>query len=452
MRGPISGWRGHVVASIIAITFTIAVVGFLYVRSGGVSATEPDYRIRAVVPTTSALGVRSRVTMAGIEVGRVRSVERRGAGAVVELSVDDDHAPVPVDTRARLRLRTLVGEKYVELIPGRSSRTLPDEGTLPLEQADEYVEVDEILSELRGTTRDRAREALQSLGVAVGARGEDLNELLEGASGMVTVGEPVVKDLAAQRRHITRLVANLGDLGGQVGDRGVALETLAEQMEATFTALGRRDDALRSVVEQLPGTLDRVRTTSTTLRRASTVGTPVLGRLATAVNGLSGTPALLRPAAVEGRKAVVALGAAAPGLERVLGSVQKLSGPATGTLAKLRTVFCELNPLVRYVSRYDRELVSVISGLGSAVNTYDANGHIARLGAGVGTNSLIGGVPPEVTRAKQTLLDAGIVQKINLLGYNPYPEPGQVNENKVGRGSTGPADAENKYRRVEADC
>jgi hypothetical protein len=121
-------------------------------------------------------------------------------------------------------------------------------------------------------------------------------------------------------------------------------------------------------------------------------------------------------------------------------------------LPKLRRTLCELNPLIRKVAPYDRELVSMISGLGSAVNAYDANGHIARLGAGVGTNSLIGVDASALSKPAQTLVDAGILQEFKLLGYNPYPEPGHVNENRVGRHSTGPADAENRYTRVEADC
>lgn len=93
----------------------------------------------------------------------------------------------------------------------------------------------------------------------------------------------------------------------------------------------------------------------------------------------------------------------------------------------------------------------MFSGLGSAVNPYDATGHYARLLLGVGTDSLIG-LPPAVLKAEQNLFSVGALQKIRLLGYNPYPAPGQSNGTAIGRNSLGQADAQNTFQRVDADC
>lgn len=451
MRGPIRGWRAHKLAVAAAALFAVPFVLYLLNASGGLGALDDEYEVRALLPYSSGLAAQSRVTMAGVDVGEVQKVQREGSAIVVKLAIDDDHAPIPQDTSARLRLRTLIGEKSIELTPGRSPRTLPDGGALPMSQ-DEFVEVDEILSELRGQNRERAQQTLRALGVAVGAKGPELNRVLENTSGMISTGAPVVRTLAREHRHITRLVANLGDLAGQVADRGDAMRTLSAGARTTFGAIARRDAALGSTLERLPATLDQVRRTARALRSATVAATPVVDRLGSAVDGLRPTVSLLGPAARDGRLTLLEAGRAAKPLTRTLTSLERFSRPGARTLPKIRSALCELNPLIRYISPYHRELAAVIVGLGSAVNAYDANGHISRLYIGAGTNSLLGAIPPEVAQAQSTLLDMGVLRKVSLLGYNPYPEPGKINANEVGRRSVGPADAENKYPRITADC
>lgn len=451
MRGPILGWRAHVLATIAALAFAIPFVIYLLHGSGGLPSLTDHYKVRAVLPSASGLAAQSRVTMAGVEIGEVEKIERQGSGAVVEMTLDDEHAPIPKDSTAAIRLRTLIGEKSIELTPGRSRAMLDDGGVLPMGQ-DEFVEVDEILSELRGRSRQRARQTLRALGTAVRAKGAELNRALENTSEMITTGTPVVRTLAGEHRHITRLVANLGDLAAQIGERGTAVRTLSRDATTTFSAIARRDQALRGTLERLPATLLQVRRSAHTLRTTTAVASPVVDRLGTAVEGLQPTVALLGPAAREGRAAILEAGRAARPLTTTLASLERFARPAARTLPKIGGLLCELNPLVRYVAPYHRELASVIQGLGSAVNAYDANGHIARLYIGAGTNSFIGAVPPKVAEAQSTLLNMGILRKVSLLGYNPYPSPGKVNENRVGRGSVGPADAENSYTRVKPDC
>ncbi|HEX6390543.1 MAG TPA: MlaD family protein [Solirubrobacteraceae bacterium] len=451
MRGPISGWRAHVAWSALAIAFATAFALFLFRGAGTLPEVGDEYRVRAVLPAAGGLAARSRVTIAGVDVGDVERVERRGAGVVVELSLDDDHAPVARDSRVVLRQRTLLGEKYLQIVPGRARARVPDGGLLGVEQANEFVEVDDVLSQLRGRTRRNAQQAIRSLGLAVGDRGRELNRVVDGTSAMITTGAPVVASLARERRHITRLVANLGDLATEIGDRGLALRTLGAQATAAFGAVAGQDRALRATLEQLPSTLNQVRATSGVLRTTTRTATPVVGRLATAVDGLRPVVRRLEPAARDTGRVLDALGAAAPGLTRTVGALRRVSPPAVRAFPQLRKVLCQLNPLLRYVAPYDRELAAVITGLGSAVNSYDANGHLARLFIGAGPSSLLA-LPPAVAKAQNELLQTGVLQKIHLLGYNPYPAPGKANDDSVGRNSIGPADAENRYVRVQADC
>ncbi len=73
-----------------------------------------------------------------------------------ELEIDARYAPIPKDTRAILRQKTLLGETYVELSPGHAvlGPRAEDGGTLPPGQVAETVELDEILRTFDPATRD----------------------------------------------------------------------------------------------------------------------------------------------------------------------------------------------------------------------------------------------------------------------------------------------------------
>jgi virulence factor Mce-like protein len=437
--------------ALLAVAFAVGFALFLFRGAGSLPSVGGDYHVRAVLPAAGGLAPRSRVTMAGVDIGDVDHVQRRGTGVLVDLSIDDDHAPLAADSRVVLRQRTLLGEKYLQVVPGHQRATAPDGGLLAVDQKNEFVEVDEVLSQLRGQTRHNAQRAIRGLGLAVGDRGPELNRLIDGTSALITTGTPLVRSLARERQHITSLVANLGELATEIGDRGTALRTLGAQATAAFGAVAQRDRALRATLEQLPPTLNQLRATSGVLRHTMRTATPVVSRLATAVNGLRPVVRRLTPAARDGRRVVTELGAASPGVTRTLAALERLSPPARKSLAPLQRMFCQLNPLLRYVTPYHRELASVITGLGSAVNSYDANGHLARLFIGAGPSSLLA-LPPSVAKAQSELLRTGVLSQLHLLGYNPYPAPGKANDVTVGRNSIGPSDAENHYVRVQADC
>jgi phospholipid/cholesterol/gamma-HCH transport system substrate-binding protein len=451
MRGPIPNFRGHVVTALLGVMFTVVFGGTL-LHLSGLLRSDDDYRITALLPSSSALAAQSRVTMAGVPVGRVIKVTQHNGAAAAELAIDHDHGPIPIDSRIDVRLRTLIGEKSLDVVPGSSTRMLADHGVLPLSQGNELVELDQILSELRGATRTRAQQTLQRLGGALDGHGGDLHQIVDDGTTMITRGAPFVRVLAADHRAVTRLVSNLGQVAERIGERGASIDQLASSATTTFRAVAARDDALQRTIHELPAVLEQVRTTAGVLQTTDRVASPVLRRASTAVAALSPTLDLLRPAANQGNALVAELGRSTPPLKRVLTAVRRASNPVAGTFPQLGKTLCQLNPLARYVAPYGKELSAVIQGLGSAVNTYDANGHLARLYIGVGDASVMGLQSPEVAHAINQLTNVGILHKVRLLGYNPYPAPAQANDTDVGRNSAGPFDAENRYPRVQADC
>lgn len=455
MRGPILGFRGHVATALLAAAIAVAFLLFFVGVGGGLPSTSKPYELRALVPTASSLTSGSRVTMAGVKVGTVTGVRRQGLGAVVSMEITDERVtPVPQDSVVRMRARTAVGENYVSIEPGDAKATLASGDLLPMRQAAEYVDVDQIASVLQGRTRKQARKIVSGLGYSLARRGERLNGLVANASRALDTGSDVVSTLAGDRQQISRLVEQLGDLSAAVGDRGDAIRLIARQGRTAFTAVARRDDAVRRTLAELPATLDRVRRTTGTVADVSDRATPVVENLTKAVTEVRPAVAALRPAAQEGRSILREVDGAAEPLTGTLASLERAAGPATRALPKVDQVLCQVNPMLRYSKPYTQDVISTLIGLGSASNAYDAIGHTIRLVPVVTDNTLVG-LPEDVSKFLYSAIHKGLLEKLLPLNWNPYPKPGEQGQPYRGKGIHGPKELRESgfvYPRIHEDC
>lgn len=451
MRGPIPGLRRHFVVSVALVCLSTAWLVYLLGLGGGLPALGDPYRLKVVTPNAASLASNARVTMAGADVGKVTSVRRRGLGAVIEVRLDDDAVtPLPADSRASIRQRTALGENYLAIDAGRSDRRLRSGDAIPVARPDDYVDVDQVLSVLHGSARDRARTAMRAAGAALSHRGSRLNALLDNTSRFLTTGSRVVRVLDRDRPQLARLTAGLGDLSRSVAERGDAVERLAAGARTTFRAIAGRETQVRALLDELPETLTDVRTTTTTLSRVSDVSAPVLDRLAGTVGSLRPALSRLEPAGVHGRELLVALGAAAPGLQTTFERLSALAPPTADAVPRLREMLCQLNPALEYVRPYAPDISQAIVGMNSSANAYDATGHYIRVGAVV-NEQLIPGLPSELKQAIKLLSEAGLLSETHLRGYDPYPLAGQIGAHNA-NDATGPAGVTRPFPRLQAHC
>ncbi|SFT32390.1 outer membrane lipid asymmetry maintenance protein MlaD [Halomonas saccharevitans] len=108
---------------------------FLGLRVSGLSLSVPSetFRLEANFANIGGLKPRARVTMAGVTVGRVESIELDtdwyDARVVMELDGDLE-GQLPEDSTAAILTAGLLGEQYVGLSVGGAPETLGDGDTL----------------------------------------------------------------------------------------------------------------------------------------------------------------------------------------------------------------------------------------------------------------------------------------------------------------------------------
>lgn len=400
-------------------------------------------QVQAVVPTAVSLAPAADVRIAGVRVGRVEQVARRGREAVVLMRLQQDAPAVFRDARVDIRSRTVVGESFVALDPGTpSAGELPVGDTLGSGRAVEATQFDELASLFDPATRNRVRGQVAALGDAfTGEGGPALNAFVEDAAAASTAGAPVLETLAAGREDVAGLVEDLGDVTRALGDREADLRVLATRGTRAVAALGRERRAVRRALAALPATLTQAEETTGRLARFADGSTTSLRDLRLALDALRPSLDVLAPTAISTRRALDELERFAPRGQRVLRRARRASGPVEELLRPVDETLAEVNPMLEYLAPYDRELAAFFANLGSMVGLGDSLGNLARL-APIVSVSALATAPKEFLEFYDRLKELGLVRTFTgAHGMNPFPAPGTIGDPRPFTGA---------YPRVEA--
>ena len=375
------------IAAMLAFTLSVfALLLFLWVSFGGVIPLKAKgYRFKADFPEAVLLAKEADVRMAGVNVGKVKATELGPGGHTTraEMEIDPRFAPIRVDTRAILRQKSLLGETYVELAPGqRSSRSLPDGGTLARANVDDTVQLDEVFRAFDPRTRRYFEEWLQQSGIAAtGSYGSDLNDALGNAAPFFERGSDLLRPLADQQLALRRIVRDTGRVFHAVSRENGQLRGLVTNGEATFSALASRDQALAETFQILPTFLRETRTTAERLERFARNTDPLMVDLRQPATDLGPT--------------ITNFGLLSPDLERLFHDIHPLvDASATGVPAAQRFLegaepvlgathnfLSELNPILSYLS-YSRVTLSQFLATGAGALAGNGAGGYKRTGPG----------------------------------------------------------------------
>ena len=123
----------------VFVALGIAALFMLAMQASNLStmSTGDGYIITAGFENVGGLKERSAVTVSGVRVGRVETIEydHESFEAVVSLRIDAQHDSFPVDTSASIYTSGLLGEQYIALEPGGALENLVAGDRLQLTQS-----------------------------------------------------------------------------------------------------------------------------------------------------------------------------------------------------------------------------------------------------------------------------------------------------------------------------
>jgi phospholipid/cholesterol/gamma-HCH transport system substrate-binding protein len=388
--------RSGAIALALALGAAAALFLFFLARFGGPSLDlGSDYTLTAAFPDTSGLSVRSEVLDRGVHVGEVQSIDVEGSRALVTVSLDDAIAPVHRDATMRVGEKTLFGESFVDLDPGRTGSGELDSGsTLQASQVlSGPVDVDEALKVLNAPARRNLQDVLGTLGESAAAPGaeEEISQTYGQLANLTARLRGLADTLHGQEGQIATGVNDANTVFRTLGVREGQIRQIVSGARATLGALARQRDSLRAGIAELPALLESARSTLLDVRPLLTEARPVTRHLAAAAPALGAAlndvPATVRSAnsLLDGVPELRQV--ALPFLSETSG-VLSLARPAEGPLS---VAMRNLVPIVRFLSRRRDTIAAWFSNTGDLGSHRDSTGYFARFfvsfepGSGFGT-------------------------------------------------------------------
>src|SRR3954468_17381116 len=346
---------------------------FLWVSFGGAVPLKPNkYELRVSFPEATTLAEQADVRISGVTVGKVRrkDLDKGGNRTRILLDINHRYAPLPKDTRAILRQKTLLGETFVELTPGhRSKGTLADHAILPNAQVEPTVELDEILRIFDPKTKAAFRDWVQESGLQTkGTAPVDLNNALGNLANFASDGSTLLKVLDEQHVAVRQLVKNTGVVFGALNERKGQLRQLVVNSERTFSATASQDQALADTFQIFPVFLDESRATADRLERFSRNTQPLVRALKPVADNLGPTVRDLGALSPDLESLFVHLKPVIREAPRTLPEASRFLRGASPVVDALHVFLPEFNPILSFLN-YDQQVVAhfLVDG-GAALN------------------------------------------------------------------------------------
>ena len=408
--------RAAILAAVVFILASIGLSMFVWNSLGGEMPLSPKgYRLHASFENASQLQPNADVRIAGVSVGRVIEVEPEGLRTDATIELDSRYAPMPADTRAILRQKTLLGETFVVLTPGsRDAPKLEEGGSLDRANIEATQPLDRILGMLDEDTRENVEALFTGGAAAFDGRAEDLNQAL-GELGPVTADlEVLLRILDRQRGSVRGLVRDSATVLGTVGAHRDSLAALVEAGAAVAAETAARDAALAETTRELGPALESLTTASAAVERTAAIAGPVLSEARPVAPLVAPALSSLRRLSPQVQAVLADLDEALPVAEEALPATAKLVDALGPFVEVVHPATREISPIISMVAAYRRELVATMANVGSALQA---------------TAPSQGGRPVHYLRALIPFTEESIVgysERLPSNRHNAYFAPGEL--------------------------
>ncbi len=261
------------------VTILIA-IGVYLAFAKKIPFTSEGFQLHATFENAATLRPTSPVRIAGVNVGKVSSLERDGDAVDVTFTVDDEGQPIHEDASVEIRPRLfLEGNFFLDLDPGSPSSPVLAEGdTIPLTQTATAVQIDEVLAALQAPARKGLQRALSGFGTAlnhVPSAAEDVTQDpdVQGKTGAEALqqalryGGPAGRDtsivneaLLGEGPHdLSGLIAAQRQLFGKLEGHESQLQDLITNLNVFTGALAAESTNLSETIAELAPTVERAR-------------------------------------------------------------------------------------------------------------------------------------------------------------------------------------------------
>lgn len=245
-------WKWLSVIGLVGIL--VICVGYVMFGTLKVNPIESKYRVKVQLHESGGLLPNQEVTLRGVPIGRVQSVNLEKGGVVATAAIDGA-VKLPVNSEVRVSGLSPAGEQYLDFRPttndgpflGNNSVVALGQATTPITLAQVLADSDGLLAQLDTAKLSTIRKEL-----GVSAQGpEKLGDIFDGGTFLITTLDGVLPETVTLLKSSKVTFSTLVDLNS-------GLDATGQQLGSTFGGLKKMDGGFRTLLGTAPRALNSV--------------------------------------------------------------------------------------------------------------------------------------------------------------------------------------------------
>ncbi len=249
--------------------FCFLVMEFLAINIGQPNPLSSNYTLHGVFADADGIPTAADVRVSGVGVGKVTTISHdpKSPGfTVVTIQISDTKAaPVYSNGFAKVRPKTLLGEKYIDLTVGSSAaaEAIASGGYLPVAETGKDVSNDEIFNAFDSTTRAQQQQVLAALDTATKGRAGDIQTILPQLQQVVANLTPVARVYEKDQQQTDSIFVQLNTIMQALADEHQQLGGFLANGNVALGAIAQKDQALVSTLQEASNVATELNTAMT---------------------------------------------------------------------------------------------------------------------------------------------------------------------------------------------
>jgi len=237
---------------IVVVVVTVVAVLSVFAFNG--STFSSGYTVKARFSTAAGMGPNANVLLAGVAVGKVKSVNLNGNHVTVDMTVNQG-VVLPQNTTASISVETLLGQLVVDLKPVSGWNHPLGDGAL-LTKTSVPVEFQNIQNEAGGlltkTDATAINQLISSLATITQGKQQQVAQIISGLNGFTGV-------INQRQTQVTQLIAAANTLSQTVATHDSQLGSAIDNLTTVIGGLAQKGTDLGNLInntQQAAGQID----------------------------------------------------------------------------------------------------------------------------------------------------------------------------------------------------
>jgi phospholipid/cholesterol/gamma-HCH transport system substrate-binding protein len=280
--------RGHrkdtIAIVVLAIAGIVMMLGIFTQQKASLPSWLPVVgeefdHITAEFATAQAVtpGQGQSVDIAGIQIGKVTSVDLEDGHAVVGMDIEPEYMQlIHPNATFLLRPKTGLNDMIVEVAPGSGKKSIESGANFTLAQTEPNTNLDAFLATLDADTRQYLQLLVAGGAQGVGGRGKQVSNVLRRFQPFVHYTAKLNKAVAERHVALANVIHNFGQLTIELGRHDAEIKRFVTSSDAALGNFANQQQAIQDSLREFPAALRAGNAGLASSKRFSDVAYPAL--------------------------------------------------------------------------------------------------------------------------------------------------------------------------------